>query len=120
MNVSEKMSEGLEALKSDIVSKYAEFTSRSSYDKFSDQSAENDRVKSFREGLTMSFGRKYVKIMSNGSAWGFVVNTESDKKFSLGDILYPAGWATPARNQARGNILTKEWGVSWTGPNYLK
>jgi hypothetical protein len=115
MNVSEKMSEGLEALKQDIVSKYKMFvTNQLSTD------CGGERVKAFEEGLSISVGHKYVKIMSNGSVWGFVVNTESDKKFSLGDILYPAGWGTPTRNKARGNVITQEWGVSWTGPNYLK
>ena len=69
---------------------------------------------------------KYIKIMmGNGgypmsSVWGFVVNVDDDPKFKKGDILYPAGWATPARNKARGNIIEGnfDW-VQWTGPAYL-
>lgn len=112
--LNENITEGLEVLLQDIVSKYNAFTNQLSTD------SGGERVKAFEEGLSISVGRKYAKIMSNGSVWGFVVNTESDKKFSLGDILYPAGWATPSRNKARGNVITQEWGVSWTGPNYLK
>ena len=80
----------------------------------------------FNSGLGFKTGKKYIKIlMGNGgypmsSVWGFVVNVDDDPKFKKGDILYPAGWATPARNQARGNIIEGnfDW-VQWTGPAYL-
>ena len=39
-----------------------------------------------------------------GQVWGFVVNTDSDKKFKKGDLL-KAGFNAPARNAARGNVL---------------
>ena len=73
----------------------------------------------FAEGLSASVGKKYIKIISNDSVWGFVVNVEDDKKFKYGDILKAAGWATPARNKARGNVFEK-YSVAWTGPHYLK
>ena len=67
-------------------------------------------------------GSKYVKILSDygDMAWGFVVNTDDDKKFKRGDILKCAGWAAPARNHARGNILEGGYPIKWTGPVYLK
>ena len=67
-------------------------------------------------------GKKYVKILTDygDSAWGFVVNTNDDKKFKRGDILKCAGWAAPARNAARGNILEGGYPIQWTGPVYLK
>ena len=69
--------------------------------------------------------KKYIKILtelSNGSqqsVWGFIVASENDKKFQVGDILMAAGWRGPARNKARGNVLSGNFGSSWTGPNYL-
>jgi hypothetical protein len=30
-----------------------------------------------------------------------------------------AGWAGPARNKARGNVLEGGFGIEWTGPRYL-
>jgi hypothetical protein len=73
----------------------------------------------FAEGLKIKTGPKYIKIISSGSAWGFIVKKDGGK-FKAGDILYPASWGTPAKNAARGNILKGGYSVSWTGPNYLR
>ena len=51
---------------------------------------------------------------------GFIVNTDNDKKFKRGDILKAAGFNTPARNAARGNILSDDYTVQWTGPALLE
>ena len=75
-------------------------------------------IEEFNDGLEVEFGRKYIKIVSNRSVWGFVVSVENDKKFRKGDILKAAGWAAPARNAARGNIF-EDYEIRWTGPNYL-
>ena len=70
--------------------------------------------------FSVSFGRKYAKIISRdangsgGGVWGFI-DIES------GDILKAAGWSKPAKH-ARGNIETASYGRNyvWTGPNYLR
>ena len=49
-----------------------------------------------------------------GQVWGFVVNTDSDKKFKKGDLLKAAGFNAPARNAARGNVLEGGFGIRWT------
>ena len=75
----------------------------------------------YAEKLTISYGKKYIKIfVEDGGVKAFVVGVENDKKFKLGDILMPAGWAAPARNAARGNILDGEYPINWTGACYLK
>ena len=79
----------------------------------------------FATGIEMLYGSKYIKIVTgkhggNTSVWGFVVNTDKDKKFKKGDLLKAAGWAAPARNAARGNILEGGYPLNWTGPLYLK
>ena len=82
----------------------------------------NDAMKAeFVEGWDVKPGSKYIKIMSNngGSAWGFIVKTDTDKKFKKGDILKCAGWSAPARNKARGNVLEGNYPINWTGPLYL-
>ena len=56
---------------------------------------------------------------NGGSVWGFIVNTDNDKKFRKGDILKAAGYNAPARNAARGNILDGGYCIQWTGPLYL-
>lgn len=64
-------------------------------------------------------GRKYIKIITNRSVWGFIVNVDNDKKFRKGDILKPASYDAPARNAARGNVFDDKYVVRWTGPLYL-
>ena len=76
-------------------------------------------IAEFNDKLTYKMGSKYIKVISGGSVWGFVVNTDKDKKFKCGDILKAAGWAAPARNKARGNILDGGYTIRWTGPLYL-
>jgi hypothetical protein len=76
--------------------------------------------KEYADKLGYDINKKYIKVFSgNGggkSVACFVVITETDKKFRFGDILKPAGWAGPARNFARGNILENDFrGLSWTG-----
>jgi hypothetical protein len=75
--------------------------------------------KAFIENLDFTIGKKYIKVIErNGGVKAFVVNVDNDKKFKLGDVLLPAGWAAPARNFARGNVLDGGYTMGWTGPMY--
>lgn len=73
------------------------------------------RIKEFQDAIEVKFGRKYIKILSGGSAHSFIVNTNKDSKFKKGDILMAASWSTPARNKPRGNIFDNTYRVRWTG-----
>mgnify|MGYP006171228023 FL=1 len=74
------------------------------------------KVAEFDEGISYKTGSKYIKITKErGGVWGFVVNTDNDKKFKRGVILKAAGYAAPARNFARGNIIDGGYTVCWTG-----
>ena len=76
----------------------------------------DDMISEYNREISYSDGSKYVKIITGNSVWGFVVRVHNDKKFRFGDILKPAGWKTPARNFARGNVIDGNFGgVSWTG-----
>ena len=85
-----------------------------------DDDIRKSMIQRFNESLKYTIGKKYIKIIKDGSVWGFIVNTDNDKKFRKGDILKPMNWATPARNKARGNILDGGYNISWTGPSYLR
>ena len=92
-----------------------------------DDSASHSRIKDemtedYCNGLEVSEGSRYWKIIStNGSGTqrsvnGFIAKA-GDKKFREGDMLKAAGWAAPARNFARGNVLDGRGvnEVRWTG-----
>ena len=105
---------------------------RKDYIRWSGRCASNDeaahsRIKAEMEenycnGLEVTEGSRYWKITStNGSGTqrsvsGFIVKA-GDKKFLEGDMLKAAGWAAPARNFARGNVLDgyRVDEVRWTG-----
>jgi hypothetical protein len=76
-------------------------------------------IETFKNKLSVKSGKKYIKIISDGSVWGFVVNASDDPQFRYGDILKAASWSTPARNTARGNVF-EDYSVAWTGPHYLR
>ena len=85
------------------------------YDRFMPESRNAEMNAAFKNGWTVSTGKKYIKIVNQNSVWGFVVNTHSDNKFNIGDILKPASFNAPARNFARGNVRNGDLNrIRWT------
>jgi aspartyl aminopeptidase len=64
-------------------------------------------------------GKKYIKVVQDTGVFAFIVK-EDFKHFKKGDILKAAGWNAPALNSPRGNVLTGNYPIEWTGPLYLK
>ena len=115
---TDDMVEALSYMETAMIEDYNHFTNKDS------EVAREMRLE-FATGIEVSYGSKYIKIVTgkhggNRSVWGFIVNTDKDKKYKKGDLLKAAGWAAPARNAARGNILKGEYVINWTGPLYLK
>lgn len=77
-----------------------------------------EQLEKFYDLIEVRPGQKYIKIIRDRAVWGFIVNTDNDKKFQYGDILKAAGYNAPARNKARGNIFGA-YEIRWTGPLYL-
>ena len=110
----------LEAMREDYKrwsDRCARHESSAHYSKIKTEMEEN-----YCNGLEVQENRRYWKITgSNGggsqvSVKGFIVKA-GDKKFREGDMLKAAGWAAPARNFARGNVLdgTGLGNARWTG-----
>ena len=113
----EEIEKVLEAMRNDY-KRWSDMCSR-------DDSASHSRIKDemtedYCNGLEVSEGSRYWKITSGRrnqrSVSGFIVKA-GDKKFQEGDMLKAAGWAAPARNFARGNVLDGRGvnEVRWTG-----
>ena len=66
----------------------------------------------------ISQGKKYIKVVQENGVFAFIVK-EDFKHFKKGDILKAAGYNAPALNSARGNVLTGNYYVQWTGPLYM-
>ena len=82
----------------------------------SDFARSSGRIKMYETKV----GKKYIKVTSDGGVVAFVVNTDKDLRFKLGDVLKAASWNAPARNSARGNVLVGGFPIEWTGPLYLR
>ena len=76
----------------------------------------------FNSSFDVKTGKKYTKIISNGSVWGFIAVTDGVLKgipYKFGDVFKAAGWRAPAKH-VRGSIYLDrtDW-FHWTGPRYL-
>jgi hypothetical protein len=115
-----EMNQALETLKNDMIADYERWQNLSGKPRTEVQARMLDE---YINGIEIAEGNKYIKVItksgSQRSVWGFIVKGDGDKKFRKGDLLLAAGWATPARNKARGNILDGGYTIRWTGPLYL-
>ena len=87
-----------------------------------DYGRKNNNEKMFNEykdGFKSIVGQKFVKVINNNSVKAFIVKAD-DGKFKMGDILKPASWRAPAKNSPRGNVLSGNYTIQWTGPLYLR
>jgi hypothetical protein len=78
-----------------------------------------DSVVAWDSKTKVSQGKKYIKVVQENGVFCFIVK-EDFKHFKKGDILKAAGYNAPALNAARGNVLTGNYAIQWTGPLYLK
>ena len=104
----------LAELENRIVESYAKFNNRG--DRYLSK-VWAESYEKFVAGLEYRPGRKYLKIISNNSVWGFI--NLKNENFKEGDILKAANYNAPTLNKARGNIFNDNYEISWTGPKYL-
>lgn len=110
------MEKALEKLLEAIAADYYNWTRRSFEANGYDMDRQESKANEFKDQLEVKKGRKFIKIMTEGSVWGFVNLTH--EKFEEGDILKAANYNAPALNRARGNIF-EDYSVAWTGPHYI-
>jgi len=78
-----------------------------------------EQVEQWDNKTKVSMGKKYIKIVQDTGVFAFVMKEDSGR-FKKGDILKAAGYNKPALNSPRGNVLTGNYAIQWTGPLYLK
>ena len=78
-----------------------------------------EQVEQWDNKTKIKEGKKYIKIVQDTGVFCFIVK-EDFKHFKKGDVLKAAGYNAPALNSARGNVLTGNYAIQWTGPLYLK
>ena len=111
---AETVDAGLANMKTAMINDYVNWHTRNCNRELSD--INKKMIGEYSVNFTITYGKKYIKITEKGGGVkAFVVGVDNDKKFKLGDILMPAGWAAPARNFARGNVLDGGYPIQWTG-----
>ena len=78
-----------------------------------------EEIANWDNKTTVKKGQKYIKIVHDRGVFAFIVINDF-KHFKKGDILKAAGYNAPALNSARGNVLSGNYSIQWTGPLYLK
>ena len=77
-----------------------------------------EQVETWDSKTKINNGKKYIKIVQENGVFCFIAQ-EDFKWFKKGDILKAAGYNKPALNSPRGNVLTGNYPIQWTGPLYL-
>ena len=121
--VTKQFTDVMDGIKNLIKAANADYCDSTSYDGSKTKSdVRLEMEEKFKNGWTIKNGQKYIgiyKTMGNQqSIWGGVVKKDGGK-FKKGDILKAAGYGKFAMNSARGNVLEGNFGVVWTGANYL-
>ena len=69
-----------------------------------------DQVDNWDNMIRTEDGQKYIRVVRENGVFCFIVREDSGK-FKKGDILKAAGYRAPARNSARGNVLTGNYAI---------
>ena len=77
-----------------------------------------EQVDNWDNKTKVSEGKKYIKIVQDTGVFAFVMKEDSGH-LKKGDILKAAGYNKPTLNSARGNVLSGNYYIQWTGPLYM-
>ena len=112
------LQEGMENMMSGAKADYEEFFTARGKKEIVPGSYADTQLKEYDSKTKVFYGKKFIKLVQDRSVFAFIVKEDTDK-FKKGDILKPAGYNAPAQNGARGNVLTGDYYIQWTGPCYM-
>ena len=112
------LNEGISNMMSGAKADYEKFHTSNGRKEIVAGSYGDTQLKEYDSKTKVSFGKKFIKVVQERSVFAFIVKEDTDK-FKKGDILKPAGYNAPAQNAARGNVLTGDYYINWTGPLYM-
>ena len=112
------LNEGISNMMSGAKADYERFHTSNGRKEIVPGSYGDTELKEYDNKTKVSFGKKFIKVVQGNGVFAFIVKEDTDK-FKKGDILKPAGYNAPAQNGARGNVLTGDYYINWTGPLYM-
>ena len=112
------LNEGISNMMSGAKADYERFHTSNGKKEIVPGSYGDTQLKEYDSKTRVDIGRKFIKVVQENTVFAFIVKEDTDK-FKKGDILKPAGFNTPAQNGARGNVLTGNYYINWTGPLYM-
>ena len=112
------LKEGISNMMSGAKADYERFHTSNGRKEIVPGSYGDTQLKEYDSKTRVDIGRKFIKVVQENTVFAFIVKEDTDK-FKKGDILKPAGYNAPAQNGARGNVLTGNYYINWTGPLYM-
>ena len=112
------LNEGISNMMSGAKADYERFHTSNGRKEIVPGSYGDTQLKEYDSKTRVDIGRKFIKVVQDRGVFAFIVKEDTDK-FKKGDILKPAGFNAPAQNSARGNVLTGNYYINWTGPLYM-
>ena len=112
------LQEGMENMMSGAKADYERFHTSNGRKEIVPGSYGDTQLKEYDSKTRVDIGRKFIKVVQENSVFAFIVK-EDNGKFKKGDVLKAAGYRAPAKNSARGNVLSGNYYINWTGPLYM-
>ena len=115
---SDTLEQGINNMMSGAKADYERFHTSNGRKEIVPGSYGDTELKNYESKTSVRPGKKYIKVVQDTGVFCFIVK-EDFKHFKKGDILKAAGFNAPALNSARGNVLTGNYAIQWTGPLYM-